>query len=114
MRDAGCVDYLSKPIRAQLLFGMLQRHLGARFVSGHGEPPSAPPPLAAHDVAERGAIGRRLREAIAIGDIGELQEVAQQLTHAGPAESALGARIHRLTTAFDFAGLTELADTLGE
>jgi hypothetical protein len=65
-------------------------------------------------VAERGTVGRRLREAIAIGDIGELHEVAQQLTGGGPAEAALAARIHRLTVAFDFAGLTELADTLGE
>ena len=32
-RDAGCVDYLSKPVRAELLYGMLQAHVGARFVS---------------------------------------------------------------------------------
>jgi CheY-like chemotaxis protein/anti-sigma regulatory factor (Ser/Thr protein kinase) len=114
VREAGCVDYLSKPIRAQLLFGMLQRHLGARFVSGRGEQPGARPSQEAHDVDDRGAIGRRLREAIAIGDIGGLQEVAQQLTNAGPAEAALGTRIHRLTAAFDFAALTELADTLGD
>ena len=37
-RDAGCVDYLSKPVRAQLLFGMLQTHLGVRFVSGGDQP----------------------------------------------------------------------------
>jgi CheY-like chemotaxis protein len=31
-RDAGCVDYLTKPVRAELLYGMLQAHAGARFV----------------------------------------------------------------------------------
>ena len=44
-RDAGCVDYLSKPIRAQSLFAMLQTHLGVRFVSGSGHPaPRDAPP----------------------------------------------------------------------
>jgi CheY-like chemotaxis protein len=113
-RDAGCVDYLSKPIRAQLLFGLVQRHLGARFVSGPGELPGAPPSRPAQDVVDRGSIARRLREAIAIGDVAELQELAQQLTHGRPADAALGARINRLAMAFDFAALTELAGTLGE
>ena len=35
-RDAGCIDYLPKPIRAQSLFAMLQTHIGVRFVSGMG------------------------------------------------------------------------------
>ena len=37
-REAGCVDYLAKPVRAQQLFGMLQTHLGARFVSDDARP----------------------------------------------------------------------------
>ena len=45
-RDAGCVDYLSKPIRAQALFAMLQTHLGVRFVSGSDQPsPGDPGPI---------------------------------------------------------------------
>ena len=30
--DAGCVDYLPKPVRAEALFAALHKHLGLRFV----------------------------------------------------------------------------------
>src|SRR5262249_45522698 len=45
--DAGCVDYLTKPIRAESLFGALQTHVGARFVCGADTdlPAEVPAPL---------------------------------------------------------------------
>ncbi len=38
-RDAGCVEYLPKPVRAEALFAALQKHLGVEFVwETEGEP----------------------------------------------------------------------------
>jgi CheY-like chemotaxis protein len=109
-RDAGCVDYLSKPVRAQLLFGMLQRHLGVRLVSGSDQPAPRDPRLI--DADRRIAVATRLRNAVALGDVSDIQELAQHLMAGDTAEAAVGERITRLAMNFDFGGLGELADTL--
>ena len=45
-RDAGCVDFLPKPVKADVLFAKLQRYTGVRFVSPVGEPETTlPPPI---------------------------------------------------------------------
>jgi PAS domain S-box-containing protein len=109
-RDAGCVDYLSKPIRVPLLFGMLQTHLGVKFVSDSSQAPaSEPPPIHADRRLE---VATRLRNAVALGDVGEIQDLARHLMQGEAAEAAFGERITRLATNFDFAGLSELADSL--
>ncbi len=109
-RDAGCVDYLSKPVRAELLYGMLQTHAGARFISDRESPRSASADLAV--LERRSEIGGQLRSAIALGDVGAIQQLAAALMQGGGAESALGERIHRLITTFDFDGLNALVDSL--
>jgi len=109
-RDAGCVDYLSKPVRAELLYGMLQAHAGARFVSDREAPLSGSADLAIID--RRSEIGGQLRGAIALGDVGAIQQLATALMQGSRAESALGERIHRLITTFDFDGLSALVDSL--
>jgi len=109
-RDAGCVDYLAKPVRAQQLFGMLQTHLGVRFVS---ETPSSI--TAAADVAtldRRTEISGQLRNAISVGDVGAIQQLARHLMKGTAAEAAVGERINRMMTNFDFDGLSELVDSL--
>ena len=110
-RAAGCADYLSKPIRVPLLFGMLQRHLGARFVSAADHPAAREEPLADSD--RGGQIAARLRDAIAVGDVTEIQALAQKLMAAEGGEAAVGERINRLAMNFDFEGLGRLADSLG-
>jgi PAS domain S-box-containing protein len=41
-RQAGCVDFIAKPVRAEVLYSLLQRHLGVTFVEdGHGAAASA-------------------------------------------------------------------------
>jgi CheY-like chemotaxis protein len=110
-RAAGCVDYLSKPIRVQLLFGMLQTHLGVRFVSASGEAAGREARLG--DTDRRGEIAARLREAVALGDVTEIQQLAHRLMAGDTGEAAVGERINRLAMNFDFEGLGQLADTLG-
>jgi PAS domain S-box-containing protein len=109
-RDAGCIDYLSKPVRAQLLFAMLQTHLGVRFVSAGGDPSQRDTAVA--DIDRRVEIGSRLRNAVALGDVSGIQELAQHLMQGSIAEVAVGERINRLAITFDFDGLSELADSL--
>ena len=109
-RDAGCIDYLSKPVRAESLFAVLQTHLGVRFVSGGDQ-------AIAHDLDltdgdRRFAIASRLRSAVALGDVGDIQGFAKDLMKGDLAEAAIGQRINRLVMDFDFDGLNELADTL--
>jgi PAS domain S-box-containing protein len=110
-REAGCVDYLSKPVRAQLLFEILQKHLGVRFVSASGgflaDDHDVP------NVDRRGELAARLRNAVALGDVGEIQALAQHLMSGDMAAAAVGERINRLAMAFDFDGLNELARSLG-
>jgi PAS domain S-box-containing protein len=109
-REAGCVDYLSKPIRAQLLFGILQTHLGVRFVTA-AEPVPAPAPRV-ESLRLRGDIGTRLNDAVEIGDVSGLQKLAHELTSAGGDEAAVGEQIARLAATFDFQGLRDLAKSL--
>jgi PAS domain S-box-containing protein len=109
-RDAGCVDYLSKPVRAQLLFGMLQTHAGVRLVSGGDNP--APRDARAIDPDRRIEVASRLRNAVALGDVSDIQELAQHLLNGDPAEVAVGERINRLAMNFDFGALGQLADSL--
>ena len=109
-RDAGCVDYLSKPVRAESLFGALQTHLGVRFVWGEEPPAAADARLA--DAERQAGIAARLRDALALGDVGEIQRLAQDLMSGGEADAVFGQKINRLVTNFDFDGLGELADWL--
>jgi PAS domain S-box-containing protein len=110
-RDAGCVDYLSKPIRAQLLFAILQAHLGVRLIGGSEY--AATPDGQIEESSRQAEVALRLRNAIALGDIGDIQEIGAQLMRGSAAERAIGDRIHRLVTNFDFDGLGVLADSLG-
>jgi hypothetical protein len=57
-------------------------------------------------------VATRLRNALAIGDVSEIQAIARDLMRGNGAEAALGADISRMATSFDFGGLGELADVL--
>jgi PAS domain S-box-containing protein len=109
-RDAGCIDYLSKPVRAESLFAMLQTHLGVRFVAG--EDRQEADELGFSDVERRLGIAARLRNALALGDVSEIHRLAQELISGDGAEAAFGQRINRLAQNFDFDGLGELAESL--
>ncbi len=103
------MDYLSKPIRAQELFGLLQLHLGVRFVGGVAH---ATGDMSGLDLARRADVAGRLRTAVAVGDVGEIHVIAKSLMRGSQAEAALGERINRLVVEFDFSGLAELVDSL--
>jgi PAS domain S-box-containing protein len=109
-RDAGCVDFVAKPVKADVLFAKLQRHAGARFVSPEIVPESPLPPLATDDGSRN--LASRLREAAAIGSVAELDALAEELSLAGDVPRTLGRRIAALTAAFDYDALLRLAASL--
>jgi CheY-like chemotaxis protein len=111
-RDAGCVDYLSKPVRAESLFAMLQMHLGVRFVTVAD--PTSPGEFHLTDAAQRSKIAARLKQAVALGDVSEIQALVHDLKTGEVAEAVIGQRIGRLINDFDFEGLSELAASLVE
>jgi PAS domain S-box-containing protein len=112
--EAGCVDYLPKPVRAGMIFGALQSHLKVRFLTGAepSPPATATADAAGLDAARRQVIADRIRTAIAIGDVTDLQRLGQELGGALTAEKDLGTRIVRLAGSFDFEALGALADAL--
>jgi len=109
--EAGCVDYLPKPMRAEDLFAALRTHLGVRFVSATATTVRPAEPTV-EDEPRRRDIAARLAAAATVGSITDLEALAQELVSGGPAEAALGRRVAALVTAFDFDGLRALAASL--
>ena len=109
--DAGCADFISKPIRAEHLFQKLQRHTGARFVSG-GEVVDDGKEIPIPVDGSLSEIGSRLHEAASIGNIGELEAIIMELARGSANEAKLSSRIARLCAKFDFAGVLDLANAM--
>ena len=108
-RQAGCIDFVAKPIRAEVLFSKLGQHLGVEFVSARSAAPAEPvrlmPPV--------DGIARRLHDAAALGDVNALEALAGVLAAAAdPGQQALGAEVVRMTREFDFEALQDLAASL--
>jgi hypothetical protein len=81
-----------------------------RFVSESDQPP----PGETHPISldRRLEVATRLRSAVGLGDVSDIQDLAQHLLQGSPAEVAFGERINRLAMSFDFGALSELADSL--
>jgi PAS domain S-box-containing protein len=104
--EAGCLDFISKPIRAEQLFQKLQRHTGARFTASV-EMTDAGDALEFGSASHR-EIGKRLEEAASIGNIAEIEALVRELA-ADKQNARLSSRIARLSSNFDFPGLLQLA-----
>ncbi len=109
-RDAGCLDFLPKPVKADVLFAKLQRYTGVRFVAMPGDADPALPPLAT-DIETR-ELAAKIRDAAAIGSVADLDSLAEQLSSSGESGGALGRRIASLAAAFDYDALLRLAASL--
>jgi HPt (histidine-containing phosphotransfer) domain-containing protein len=70
-----------------------------------GETTSLPPEVASE-------IATRLREAVELGDLAQLTQIASDLSDRKDSSSHYGEEISRLADDFDFDGLLELANTL--
>jgi PAS domain S-box-containing protein len=107
-REAGCVDYIPKPVRAQTLFAVLRTHLGVEFIARPPASQVTPPELGPE---RRIAIATRIRQAAAVGEISAIDGLLADLT-LDEAELSLAARIQQSSRLFDFDALLALADEL--
>jgi len=107
---AGCREFLSKPVRAAELMEVLERHLSVRF-----EALATPGSAVEEEVDDLqastvlAAVAERLRESAAIGNISDLQAIAQELTQGDPPQARLGRRLARLVNEFEFDTIVRLA-----
>jgi CheY-like chemotaxis protein len=108
-REAGCVAYLPKPVRAEALFAALATHLMLTF--DWDTAPEAPPDAVTIE-SRHAPLAARLRDAVAIGAVTDLHALAGALTSGDERDAALGRRISTLAANFDFDGIRELAESL--
>jgi PAS domain S-box-containing protein len=108
-REAGCVAYLPKPVRAEALFASLATHLMLTFEWDTA--PEAPQDAVALDT-RHAPLAARLRDAVAIGAVTDLHALAGALTSGDERDAALGRRISSLAANFDFDGIRQLAESL--
>jgi signal transduction histidine kinase/DNA-binding response OmpR family regulator len=109
---AGCDDFLTKPLRASELFAKIGQHMGVSFINpteASTEPRDAAAPLTEE---QAGRIALRLRDAVDVGDVSELDLLAEELRHEPGSGRHYGDTIGRLARAFDFDGLLALAAEL--
>jgi PAS domain S-box-containing protein len=109
-RNAGAVDFVPKPVQADVLFAKLQRHAGARFVGPAAVRPESP--ITPPETIEARAVAARIRDAAAIGNVADLDALATQLSGEDAQDRGLGRRIATLTASFDYDALMQLADAL--
>jgi PAS domain S-box-containing protein len=108
-REAGCTDYLPKPVRAEVLYAMLHDRLGVRFVNDEAVRAAS---FALPDLARRHAIAARLRDALAIGAVSDFEALARELAGGDLREQALGRQLARMAGEFDFEALAALERAL--
>jgi CheY-like chemotaxis protein len=109
--EAGCVDFIVKPIRAEQLFQKLQKHTRVHFLSFQEEAvedEEVPIPLD----GSMSALGKRLEEAASIGNIGELDAIVSELGKGSATQARVGSQIARLRAGFDFESVTRLAKAM--
>jgi PAS domain S-box-containing protein len=106
--EAGCVDFISKPIRAAQLFERLQRYSGVRFAAPAEEVEIQSDPIDFIHTS-RPELGQRLEESSSIGNVAEIDAIVKELANGDERDVKLSARIALLASKFDFAALLELA-----
>jgi PAS domain S-box-containing protein len=109
-KDAGCAAYLPKPVRAEAVFAALKAHVGVEFATadarGAGRVPLGDP-------SRHAGLAARLREAVAIGGVTDLEAIAGELVKGADHDDvAIGQRLAQLVASFDFDGVRALAASL--
>ena len=112
--EAGCDDFLGKPLRSDELFAKLQQHLDITWDADAGDnsatrasdalPPA--PPDALEDIA------RRLQDFVSVGDFGALQDMADELLTRNDSRQILGTELSQHVRDFDLSAIKALAEKI--
>jgi PAS domain S-box-containing protein len=113
-KEAGCVDFLAKPVKADVLFAKLQRYTGVRFVSPAEEPAPALTDLSIDPRVATRELAAKIRGAASIGNVPDLEALAEHLSSGDEASAVIGRHISTLAATFDYDALLRLAATLDE
>jgi CheY-like chemotaxis protein len=112
----GCDDYIRKPFRERELYGMLEKHLGVRFVVAEdaAAPAPAPEPLTQSDLLAR-------LEALPAATVGALHQAArfgaleplrQAIAAIGAADPVLAEQLGAWAEAFEHERILRLIEAL--
>ncbi|HVY69005.1 MAG TPA: CHASE domain-containing protein [Verrucomicrobiae bacterium] len=111
---AGCVDFISKPIRCERLYECLETHAGARFEEII--PPAEPAiPVAAtpEQLSLPDDLCRRLALAAELHSTTALKSCLQELRQLGPDASHFAEEIRHLMRGYDMDGIQRLLARIG-
>lgn len=114
-QDAGFDGFLGKPFGDEQLFGLIRQLLGIRFESGPSADERPLPDGPVHDWPEGLAAdtSNRILNAIDLGDVGSLFQLAEELADDPRAPRADVENMALMARLFDFDGLQRLSDRLG-
>lgn len=106
MREAGCNDFINKPVRVGELLQKVREHLGLPLRSALPRAPDFAQQMAAMPAA----VVEALREALAVGDIGAVEAGLTRPELGQPGLEILLAELRRLLRNFDLDAMTDLVD----
>ncbi|WP_300449235.1 hybrid sensor histidine kinase/response regulator [Accumulibacter sp.] len=108
---AGCDDFLRKPYRATTLLGLMEKHLGVRYLYGDDGGAAVEQALDDHALAEvlrslPDDLPVRLEEAAIRGEIDEIDRLIAELADRNPAAAA---RLRALADDYEYERIADLA-----
>ncbi len=112
LKDAGFDDFIGKPFRSGELFRLIQQHTGVNYTNLHDDNEATPEGSNdwTPDLARTTAV--QLEQAIQMGDISSLAQLADKLAQNPQAAGQDALTIMQHARDFDFDGLQALADRL--
>lgn len=108
-RQAGCVDFIAKPIRAERIYECLRIHLDAEF--DYADPPPATERLSEWDASQLSLpdeLFARLATAAELHSTTVLKSCLIELRQLGPGAAQLAEHIRHLMRSYDMDGILRL------
>jgi CheY-like chemotaxis protein len=110
-RQAGCVDFLPKPICSDQVYECLRTHLGVEFdCSPQAHEPEVMPPWEGAPVKLPGDLYARLTTAAELHSTTTLKACLHELRLNGPPGQQLSEHIRHLVRSYDMEGISRLIE----